>query len=58
MENSYKIEGGVIKTYYKETGEPMFIYTLLSVSSNVYTVKIGGTLDESNKSVIVSMIKE
>lgn len=57
MENSYKIESGIIKTYYKATEEPMLIYTLMSVDSNVYTVKVGGTLDESNKSVIIKMKK-
>lgn len=55
MENSYKIEGGQIKTYYRQTGEPMLVYTLLSKESETLRVKVNGTLDESNLSVIVQM---
>lgn len=58
MENAYKIENGVIKTYYRATNEPMLIYTLLSVDSGIYTVKVGGTLDEINESVIIKMKKK
>ena len=58
MEDPYKIESGVIKTYYKSTGEPMLIYVLSSVNSDVYTVKVNGTLDESNKSVTIQMKKK
>lgn len=55
MENSYKIEGGQIKTYYRQTGEPMLVYTLLSKESETLRVKVNGTLDESNLSVIIQM---
>lgn len=58
MENAYKIENGVVETYYKATNEPMLIYTLLSVDSGVYTVKVAGTLDEINESVIIKMKKK
>lgn len=58
MENAYKIEGGAIKTYEKSTNEPMLVYVLLSVNSNIYTVKVYGTLDESNMSVTIQMKKK
>lgn len=58
MEDSYKIENGQIKTYYASTQEPMFVYQLMSVSGNTYTVKMKGTLDESNLSTIFKMSKQ
>ncbi len=57
MEDSWKLEGGKICTYYNETKEPMLVYSLISVDGSVYTVKVNGTLDESNKSVIIKMKK-
>ena len=57
MEDSYKIEAGQVKTYYSATQEPMFIYELLSMSGNVYTVKMKGTLDERNLSTTFKMTK-
>lgn len=58
MEDSYKIESGQINTYYKETNEPMLKYTPISVEGEVYTVKVSGTLDESNLSIIIKMKKK
>lgn len=57
MENSYKIEAGQVKTFYSSTQEPMFVYELSSINGNRYTVKMKGTLDESNLSVIFKMTK-
>lgn len=58
MENAWKIEGGKIKTFYKETNEPMLIYTLVSKEDNTYNVRIIGTLDESNLSILTKMRKK
>lgn len=55
MENAYKIEDGVVKTYYKESGEPMYIYKLLGKGDNTLDVKVIGTLDESKLSVNIQM---
>lgn len=55
MEDSYRIENGKIYTYYGETGEPMYVYTLLSKSGDTMCVKVTGTLDESNLSMTISI---
>lgn len=57
MEDSYRIEGGKIYTYYAETSEPMYVYTLLSRSGNNMSVRVTGTLDESNLSVTIGLRK-
>ena len=48
MENSYKIEGGRIMTYYARTSEPMFVYTLLSQNGTTLSVRMDGTLDDNS----------
>jgi len=58
MEDSYKIEGGQVKTYYAETQEPMYVYELQSKKGNILTVKMKGTLDESNFSTVFKMTKK
>lgn len=58
MEDSYKIEGGQVKTYYAETMEPMYVYELLGKNGNTLTVKMKGTLDESNLSIVFIMTKK
>lgn len=58
MENAYKIEGGKVKTYYADPQEPMFVYELLNSSGNTLTVRMNGTLDESNLSIVFMMTKE
>ena len=58
MEDSYKIEGGQVKTYYAETQEPMYIYELQGKKGNTLTVKMKGTLDESNLSTVFKMSKK
>ena len=58
MEDSYKIEGGQVKTYYAETQEPMYIYELQGKKVNTLTVKMKGTLDESNLSTVFKMTKK
>ena len=58
MEDSYKIEGGQVKTYYAETQEPMYIYELQSKKGNTLTVKMKGTLDESNLSTVFKMVRK
>ena len=57
MEDSYKIEGGQVKTYYAETQEPMYVYELMGKNGNTLTVKMKGTLDESNLSTVFKMTK-
>lgn len=57
MEDYYVIENGQIKTYYADTMEPMFIYELLGKSGNTLTVKMKGTLDESDRSMVFKMTK-
>ncbi len=57
MENSWKIESGKVCTYYKKTEEPMLIYTLLSVEGSTYRIKVQGTLDEKDLSVIINVNK-
>ena len=58
MEDSYKIEGGQVKTYYAETQEPMYVYELVGKNGNTLTVKMKGTLDESNLSTVFKMTKK
>ena len=58
MEDSYIIEGGQVKTYYAETQEPMFVYELQGKKSSTLTVKMKGTLDESNLSTVFKMTKK
>ena len=57
MEDSWKLESGKICTYFNETNEPLLVYSLISVDGAVYTDKVNGTLDESDKSVIIKMKK-
>lgn len=58
MEDSYKIEGGQVKTYYAETQEPMYVYELMGKNGNTLTVKMKGTLDESNLSTVFKMVRK
>lgn len=58
MENAYKVSGGEIRTYYKGTGEPVLVYSLIEKYSSYYKVKVSGTLDESNLSVTIIMKKQ
>ena len=58
MEDSYKIEGGQVKTYYADTQEPMYVYELQAKKGNTLTVKMKGTLDESNLSTVFKMTKK
>ena len=46
MENAYRISNGRLETYYKETGEPMFVYTLLAQKGDVIKLMRNGTLDD------------
>lgn len=47
-ENVYKIVDGRIKTYYAQTNEPCFVYTLLAQNATILSVKIDGTLDDNS----------
>ena len=49
MEDSYKIEGGQVKTYYAE---------IQGKNDNTLIVKMKGTLDESNLSTVFKMTKK
>ena len=57
MENVYRIEDGCIHTYNNDSGEPMFIYTLIENKGSKLSVKVQGTLDESNSSVVIKKKK-
>ena len=57
MENAYRIKDGKIFTYYSKTDEPMYVYSLLSKQDNSLTVRVNGTLDESNVSVTIQLKK-
>ena len=46
METAYRLNNGRIETYYAQTSEPMFVYTLLSQSGDVLKVRMTGTLDD------------
>lgn len=56
-QTAYRIDKGRIFTYYAETGEPMYIYTLTATSGNTLTVNVNGTLDEINQSINIKMQK-
>lgn len=56
MEDSWKNENGVIKTFYKETDEPMYIYTLLSRKGTEYEVQMKGTIND-NTSLKITLRK-
>ena len=58
MEDAYIIEGGKVKTFFAETQEPMFVYELQNKNGNTLTVKMNGTLDESDLSAIFRMTKK
>ena len=47
MENAWRINNGRIETYYKQTEEPIYVYTLLSSNSDELLVRIDGTLDDN-----------
>ena len=55
MENAYRIKNSRVETFYKDTEEPMLIYTLQNNNKGILTVKVSGTLDESNLSVSIKM---
>lgn len=58
MEDSWKISSGKVCTYYKRTAEPMLVYSLLSSEGSTYKIKVQGTLDESNQSVVINVSKK
>lgn len=57
METAYRIEKGKIYTYFLETEEPMYIYSVNSADETGYTVLVKGTLDESNQSITIHIKK-
>lgn len=57
MENAWRINNGRIETYYKQTEEPIYVYTLLSSTSDELLVRIEGTLD-NNLQAEVLLIKD
>ena len=52
METNYKINAGKIATFYKETNEPIFVYTLLAQNDDVLKVRVNGTLDDDFSATI------
>ena len=53
MENAYRINKGKVETYYKDTNEPMFIYTLLEVTGDRVKIRMSGTLDDDLQATII-----
>ena len=55
METAWRITSGRIETYYAQTNEPMYSYTLLSKTTddNELTVRIDGTLDDNLQATVV-----
>lgn len=54
MENRYKINNGKIETYYSETFEPMFVYTLLYWEKDKIILRRDGTLDDTSSCKITA----
>ena len=52
METAYRITSGKIETYYAETLEPMYVYTLTATNGDELTVRRDGTLDDMSRCVI------
>ena len=48
MENAYRINNGRLETYYKESGEPMFVYTLVAQKGDIIQLRRNGTLDDNS----------
>lgn len=57
MEDSYKIEDGQVKTYYKASGEPLFAYALVSKDAGTFTVRVYDIL-ERKWSIVIKMVKQ
>ena len=53
METAWRINNGKIETYYKQTEEPMYVYTLLSANVDEIIVRIDGTLDDILQAEVV-----
>lgn len=53
METAWRITNGRIETYYKQTEEPIYVYTLLSVNADEIMVRIDGTLDDNLQAEVV-----
>lgn len=53
METAWRINNGRVETYYQQTEEPMFVYTLLAVNDNEIKVRIDGTLDDNLQAEVV-----
>lgn len=58
MENAWRITNGRIETYYKQTNEPMFVYTLLSQKDGKLTVRMNGTLDNNLEATLTLAKKD
>lgn len=57
METAYRIEKGRVFTYFEDTGEPLYIYTLTAKNGNTMTVNVNGTLDEIDQSINIRLKK-
>ena len=53
MENAWRINSGRIETFYKQTNEPMFVYTLLAQNNDEITVQMNGTLDDDLQATLI-----
>lgn len=52
METAWRINNGRIETFYKQTNEPMFVYTLLSQTGDDVKIQMNGTLDDELQATI------
>ena len=53
MEDRYRIEKGKICTYYHSSGEPMFVYAVISKNGDTMKVRMSGTLDDNTSLELV-----
>lgn len=53
METAWHLNNGKIETFYEETNEPIYVYTLLSQNDNVLKVRVNGTLDDDFQATLV-----
>lgn len=58
MEDYYEIKSGKVYTYYKSTMEPMYVYSLTSTEDEIVSLRMNGTLDESNLSITIRARKK
>lgn len=58
METEWQISGGILSTYYKQTGEPMYVYMLLAKTGDEMTVQMQGTLDDNLQASLTLAVED